>query len=268
MDRANEAGVMRPYDMAQLDGIVEVLDLQAEKALFPMPTPAGRIARGTVPRRRCDDLVVGDLPAPNLHPVPETASRGVDKSATVRVSQRPRRDVGGLVQMAAQLRHRSPHLPQGEDRSVETAELPQPGVGTFCLEEGGNEWVLGHHQVGERAELDDLIVVAARLGVTVGFSGSEIGHRVALPGVTTTARIDEPGVADVLGNAEVRERLDLAGFTVVMPGLLEAGAALKGRCPLLRIEVAPGTEQVRHPRARAVQADGAAQPREHPEGAV
>ena len=40
MDRANEASVMRPYDMAQLDGIVEVLDLQAEKALFPMPTPA------------------------------------------------------------------------------------------------------------------------------------------------------------------------------------------------------------------------------------
>src|SRR5262245_51405256 len=74
---AEEAGVVRPDDVTHLDRVLQVLDLQADETLLPMPSPPRGVARRAVPGRRRDHLVVGDPSAPDLHPVLQATPGGV-----------------------------------------------------------------------------------------------------------------------------------------------------------------------------------------------
>ena len=44
LHRADQARVVRADDVEQLDGVVEVLDLEPDEALLPVPAPALRVA--------------------------------------------------------------------------------------------------------------------------------------------------------------------------------------------------------------------------------
>src|SRR4051812_43588449 len=163
MDGTYEARVVRADDVEELDGVIEILDFEPDEALLPVPAPAGAVARRAVPGGGRDDLVIGNLAVPDPDPVPEAAPRGVDSAEAVALGARLGGDVRWLVEVLAQLCDRRAHDLQGRHWTVQARELPQPRAGSLSSEQRARERVAAEDEVGQRAELHHVVVVACRL---------------------------------------------------------------------------------------------------------
>jgi hypothetical protein len=121
--------------VVQLDGIVEVLELEADEALLPVPASSRRVARRAVPGRRGDHLGVLDRPVADLHPVAQAAARGADQSVAITVALGFSGRVRRLAEVCAELVQRLAHRLEHPHGAVEPRELPQPRVRSLRIKE-------------------------------------------------------------------------------------------------------------------------------------
>ena len=138
--------------------------------------------------------------------MPEAPPCGIDEAISIRIGFRLRSmNVGSprsSISSATVRRIACEH----QDGAVEPGELPQPGIRPLRREDRADERISGDDQVRERAELDDPILVSGRFGVAISIAlGLILGRGPALPGMTSAAGIDEPGMADILRDIEVGE---------------------------------------------------------------
>src|SRR5262245_51779043 len=143
---------------------------------------------------------------------------------------------------------------------MQPGKLPQPGIRTFRQEERGDERIASDHQVGEGAELHDLILVTGRFGIAVLLAvGCVGGPGLALPRMACAARVDKLGIAHMLGNIEVREGLDCVCVAVIETRWLQTMALLKRGMPFFWVIVTSSAQQMWCPFASVRQSDGAAE---------
>src|SRR5262249_32672612 len=91
---------------------------------------------------------------------------------------------------------------------------------------------------------------------------------LAVPGVSSTARIDEPGMTHMLRDPGVGEWLDRVRLAIIEPPRQQAMTLIERGTPPLRIVVATGAEQIRCTPPGALQPDGSSEANEQPHGAV
>src|SRR5262249_53003612 len=156
-----------------------------------------------------------------------------------------------------QLRHGSSHRLEHQYGPVEPGELPQPGIRPLRPEERGDERISCHDQIRKGTDLDDPALVTRRFGVAIRATALLIrGLGLALPGMRPAAGVDEPGMAHVLRDLEVGERLDLVRLAVVEAGRMETTPIFERGGPPARVVVASGAEQIRRALPRVLQPYG------------
>ena len=161
-------GVVRTNDVAKMERIVRIGNGQPDEAFLPVPPPAVGVARRGVPGRGGDDLIVGNLPVPDTDPVAQGSSCRIDRAKSLSVV----RHIGGpdhgrFAAFCPQLGDRLAHELHDQDRSVQTGQLAEPGIGALGPHPGRDEGITGEKEVDHRPELDHLIRVACRFGVAV-----------------------------------------------------------------------------------------------------
>ena len=167
--------------------------------------------------------------------MPQAPPGGVDEAISIRVRLRFRCDEGRFVEIREQLRHRASHRLEHRDGAVEPGRIAAATCSAPPRSKNErDERIARDHQVREGAELDDPILVTGRLGVAISIAlGLVLRLGLALPGMASAAGIGEPGMAHVLRDLEVRERLDRLRLAVVEAGRLQARPFLERGGPLL-----------------------------------
>lgn len=114
--------------MTHFNGIIQVLNLETDKAFLPMAAFARRVSRRAVPRSGGYHLVVLDLAAGHLQPMTEAAARGVNEATSDSLCFSFRLDEGRLVDMCDEVRNVLSHSPKDANGTMQPRELPKPGI--------------------------------------------------------------------------------------------------------------------------------------------
>src|SRR5262249_14107300 len=83
--RTDETGVMGADHMTQLNRVIQVLDVQADKTFLPVSASTYRVTWRGIPAGRCDHLIIRNLAVPDAGPMPQASPCSIDQTIAIGV---------------------------------------------------------------------------------------------------------------------------------------------------------------------------------------